>query len=573
MELQTREPIISVLGHVDHGKTTILDYIRHTVVAKGEAGGITQHIGATDIPFDVILEVCRGLLNRKKMKLPLRGLLFIDTPGHESFTTLRKRGGSVADIAILVVDLNEGLMPQTKESLEILKQSKTPFVIAANKLDMIHGWMADTPLNSQNQHVKDEYYKRVYKLIGDLAGMGYNANIYSDINDFSKQIALVPVSAITGDGIPELLMMLIGLTQQYLAGRLSVGMETPAKGTILEVKETKGLGTTVDAIIYDGIIRVNDQIVVGARPPIKTKVKALLRPQPLDEMRDPKKKFKNVDEVYAASGVKIVAPGLEDAMAGAPIYVGGEELVEKVEGELSEVEFETDALGVVIKADTLGSLEAMINILGKEKIPIRKASIGRVSKTDVIEASAVRDKDKYLGVILAFSTSVLGEAEGLADDKNLRIFSSKVIYKILEDYEAWVKSERDADKKGIQGSVVYPAKFELMKGYVFRQSKPAVVGVKVLGGVLQKNSPIMREDGKTVGKVKEIQEESEKIDEAKEGMEVAVSIDNVTIGRQLSEGDTVYTAVTLSDIESLKKIDLTDSEKQVLKEIVEIRKK
>jgi len=135
-----RQPIITVLGHVDHGKTTLLDKIRKTAIAAKEAGGITQAIGTTEIPTNVIKTLCGKLLERFKIKLIISGLLFIDTPGHEAFTTLRKRGGSIADLAILVIDINEGIMPQTIESLEILKVSRIPFIIALNKIDRIKGW-------------------------------------------------------------------------------------------------------------------------------------------------------------------------------------------------------------------------------------------------------------------------------------------------------------------------------------------------------------------------------------------------------------------------------------------------
>lgn len=573
MSRQTREPIISVLGHVDHGKTTVLDWIRKSVIAKGEAGGITQHIGATDVPFEVVTGVCQGLLDEAKLKLPIRGLLFIDTPGHESFTTLRKRGGSVADIAILVVDIREGIMPQTRESIEILRQFKTPFIIAANKLDTINGWVEGVPPEKQSELPKTEFYKNFYGLVGQLGELGMNSNLYTQINDFTQEIAVVPVSGVTGEGIPSLLMVLIGLIQQYLAGKLDVGLDSPARGTILEVKESRGLGTTIDAIIYEGTIKVNDPLVIGGKPPFTSKVKALLRPQALDEMRDPRKKFESVDEVYAASGVKIVAPGIDDAMAGAPVYVGGEDLIREIEEEMSEVEFERDTVGVVVKADTLGSLEAMVNILQDMEIPIKRGSIGKISKTDILEAQAVSEKDKYLGVILAFNTAILDDAGTLAEDKDAKIFSSNIIYRIIEDYEDWAKSERAADKETASMNVTFPAKMRFLPGCTFRTSKPAVFGVEIIAGSLRKGAPVMREDAKQIGYVKEMQDEGESLDEAGQGMKVAVAIDKITVGRQVSEGDVLYTAITSQDVESLKKLGLGEKDERVLKEIIEVRRK
>jgi len=573
MALKTREPIISVLGHVDHGKTSFLDYIRGSVVASREAGGITQHIGATDVPFEVVQKICGDLLKKIKVTIPIRGLLFIDTPGHEAFTTLRKRGGSVADLAVLIVDINEGIQPQTVESIHILRQFKTPFIVAATKVDKIHGWRPKAPINEQMTHVQEDFYKKFYSLVAQLSEQGFDSDLYSSIKDFSKEVAVVPLSGVTGEGVAQLLLMLVGLSQQFLQQELSVEIKSPGRGTILEVKEEKGLGTTIDVILYDGIIRKGDSIVVGAKgKPIVTKVKALMRPHSLDEMRDPKEKFKHVDEVYAAYGVKIAAPGLENALSGAPVYVGGEEMVDQVKAELGEIEFTKDINGVVVKSDTLGSLEAMVKVLSDLGIPARRGAIGKVSKQDIIEASTVSKHDKYLGVIVAFNTPVLDESQDMADANQIKIFESKIIYKIVEDYQLWVKEEKEFDKKQRQKRFTLPCKFKILAGFVFRQSKPAIAGVEILAGTLQVNSRLMRSDGKVAGRVKSIQKEKENMQEAKAGEKVAVSIDGVTIGRQLNENDTVYTFIPLDEIQKIKAEDLSEEGLQLIKEIKEIQK-
>jgi translation initiation factor 5B len=571
-ETRVREPIISVLGHIDHGKTTLLDWIRGTVIASREAGGITQHIGATDVPFDTIKEICGSLLEKLKLKIEIRGLLFVDTPGHEAFTNLRKRGGSVADLAILVVDINEGLMPQTIEAITILRQNKVPFVVAANKTDVIHGWNPKEKIENQQQHVRDEFYKKFYKLVSQLSEHGFESDIFSNIQDFTKQIAIVPVSAKRGDGIPELLMVLLGLAQQYLRGALIIGKDSPAKGTIMEVKEEKGLGTTIDVIIYDGIIRKGDQIVVGSKEPIITKVKALLKPKPLDEMRDPRDKFGNVSEVCAASGVKISAPGLENAMAGSPIYVGGPEMVEKIKKEIEDVEIHTDAMGVILRADTIGSLEALINTLREKDIPIKKATIGKVSNADVIEASAVGLENRFMGVIFAFNSPILKDAKTVAEGKDVEIFQNRIVYKLLEDYELWVAREKEKERVGKVGKVVTPAKIILLPKHVFRQSKPAIVGIEILAGTLPTGCRLMRVDGKVVGRIKQIQREKETIKSATTGEKVAIAIENVTIGRQLNENDIVYTAMSSDEIKQLSEEELTEDELTVLKEIKRVKR-
>src|SRR5256886_6576863 len=317
-----RQPIVSVLGHVDHGKTTLLDRIRGTGVAGREAGGITQHIGATEVPLEAILAICGDLVKGKTFKIP--GLLFIDTPGHVAFTTLRARGGALADLAVLVVDVNEGFRPQTIESLNILKRYKTPFLVAANKIDMVPGWRKiekvpfATAYGEEQESVREELDRRLYDLVGRFFEHGFTAERYDRVQDFATTVAVVPTGAKHGVGIAELLLMVIGLAQRFLEESLRVP-EGPAEGTILEVKEEKGLGTTLDAIIYKGVLTRGDTIVLGSgTKPIVTKVKAILRPKPLDEMRDPQDRFDSVDRVTAAAGVKISASGLEGALAGGP---------------------------------------------------------------------------------------------------------------------------------------------------------------------------------------------------------------------------------------------------------------
>ena len=566
-----RQPIISVLGHVDHGKTTLLDYIRGTVVASREVGLITQHIGATDVPFDTIKKVCGNLLDKLKLKVDITGLLFIDTPGHEAFTTLRKRGGSVADLAILVVDINDGLMPQTIEAIQILRQYKTPFVVAANKIDAITGYRTGIKIDEQIDRVKDEFYKKFYSLLAQLSEQGFDSNLYSQVTDFRKQLAIVPISAKTGEGIPELLMILMGLAQQYLGDRLAIEPNNPGRGTILEVKEERGLGTTIDVILYDGRIRRDDPIVVGAREPIVTKVKALLKPRPLDEMRDPRYRSQNVNEIYAASGIKIVAPNLENALAGAPIYVGSNELVDKIREEIGEIEFTKENLGVIVVADTLGSLEAMVKLLAQNGIPIRKGSIGKVSKRDTIEAYTVNQEDTYLGVVLAFNTSVLEDAMTYASDHGVKIFSERVIYRLIEDYQKWITEDKEREKA--EKAQLTIAKFKILPNCVFRQSKPAIVGIEVLSGIMRTGCRLLTQDSKVVGKLKTMQLNKEDIKEARPGEKVAISIDDVAIGRQINENDVVYTFVSDDEIAGIKIDELSDQEKDVLQEILKIKKK
>jgi len=431
-----RAPIVAVLGHVDHGKTTLLDKMRGTLVAAREAGGITQHIGASMFPLDAIIETCKALLGEVKVKrLEIPGLLFIDTPGHAAFANLRRRGGSLADLAILVIDINEGVQEQTRESIELLRARKTPFVVAATKIDLIPGWRPQgtvpllKALEAQPAHVREELQNRVYLLMGQLSTHGFNSDLYYKITDFTRTLAIIPVSGKTGEGVPDLLLVLLGLAQAFMREQLTVG-DGPAEGAVLEVLEEEGLGTTINAIISDGILRVGDVIaLMGLNGPFTTRVRALLVPKPLDEMRDPRDRFNRVEEVRAAAGVKIVAEGLEEAIAGSPIYVVDspareQEILEKIRMEVGEIILSTDKIGVVVKADTLGTLEAAILALKNRGIPVRRAGIGDVSKRDIVEAEVVRMKDELKGVILAFNVRVDHDLEVEANNKGYLGFIS-----------------------------------------------------------------------------------------------------------------------------------------------------
>lgn len=582
-----RQPIVVVLGHVDHGKTTLLDKIRKTAIAASEAGGITQHIGASIVPASVIEAIAEPLKKLIPIKLIIPGLLFIDTPGHELFSNLRRRGGSVADFAILVIDIMDGFQPQTYEAIEILKQRRVPFLVAANKIDRLPGWKPnpDEPyifsVKKQDPRVVAELERRIYELVGKFYEIGIPAELFTRIKDFTKAVAIVPVSAKTGEGIAELLAVLAGLTQQYLRKRLRYA-EGPAKGVVLEVKEHPGLGTVIDTIIYDGVLRVSDTIVLGGLDgPIVTTIRALLMPQPLQEIRAKRARFVNVEEVHAAAGVRIAASGLEKALAGSPLFVveneeSLNELVERVRKEIEELRIRTDNVGVIVKADTLGTLEALVEALKKRGIPVRIADIGPVSKTDVIDAEAVKRSDPYLGVILAFNVKVLPEAREYAKSSNIRIFEDNVIYKLLEEYEEWVKKEKEAERRRALDALVRPGKFRILPGYVFRRSDPAIVGVEVLGGIIKPGYPVMNDSGRHLGRIRAIKDRDRSLPEARPGAAVAVSIEGkVLVGRHIDEGDIVYTDVPADH--ALKLISefrdlISDDELHVLKEIAEIKK-
>ncbi len=589
LAMATRKVLVATLGHVDHGKTSLLDKIRRTVVVAGEAGGITQAIGVSIIPLETIKKICGKLLDVFKGKLSVPGLLAIDTPGHAAFTSLRKRGGSLADIAIVVVDINEGFKPQTIESIEILKANKVPFIVAMNKIDLIHGWKYNPEkylldnLNELSYEVQGLFEKKMYDVVGQFYEHGLQAERFDRVQDYTKQLALVPLSARTGQGIPELLMVLTGLAQRYLEQKLHIDETGPARATILEVKEEKGLGMTVDAIVYNGTLRVGDTIVVGSlQKPFATKVRALLEPAELAEMRERKSKFQNVKEATAATGVKISAPGLDAAMAGMPLRAcsGTPEEIEalktEIELELGEVLIpESDDEGVMIKADTIGGLEALRHLLTEKNIAISSASLGDISKRDLSHLEALKEKDEFTGVLLGFNMKINSEIEEAIKLKKLKVIVHDVIYKIIEDYETYLNALRKEIELRELNTLVRPCKFLLLKGYLFRQSNPAIIGIEIEVGKMKSGDPIMNDQGRKISSVKSMQEGTDSVNVAEQGKQVALAMDHVTVGRQVNEGDFMYTDIPEEHFKKLKELakNLSKNELAVLKEIADLKRK
>ena len=544
-----RTPIVAVLGHVDHGKTTLLDRIRGSAVGEAEAGAITQHIGATAVPLDVISGIAGRLVEPEDFDLP--GLLFIDTPGHHSFATLRSRGGALADIAVLVVDVTDGFQPQTEEAVDILRRTETPFVVAANKVDTIPGWnpQDDAPIQesyeSQSDRARADLDERLYELVGELSDAGFSSDFYWRVTDFANTVGVVPVSAITGEGVPDLLAVLMGLSQRYMREDMAVDAAGPGKGTVLEVKDERGFGTTIDVVLYDGTVRTDDRIVVGgADRPIVTTVRALLQPRPLAEIRT-ESRFEQADEVAAAAGIKIAAPDLDDAMAGAPVRVirdrDEDDVIAEVEAEMAAAEVTTGEEGVVVKADTLGSLEAIANALSEADVSIVRAEVGDVAPRDVAVASTASDPlDR---VILGFNVDVLDDAAREADESDVRLFEDDVIYQLVEEYDEHVAEIQRAQQETVLENITRPGRFRILQDHVFRQSNPAVVGVEIVSGTLRRNVNVATFEGAEpdrVGVLQGIQNQGEDVEEARAGERVSVAIEGPTVGRGIDEGDELW---------------------------------
>ncbi len=581
METKIRQPIVTVCGHVDHGKTSILDCLRGTCVQEGECGGITQKISFTLYPTEQLKKSC-PLIESSGINLNIPGFLLIDTPGHAAFTNLRKRGGSLADLAVLVIDINEGIKPQTAEVISILKHNKTPFIIALNKIDNISGWRTSDKeislkesIESQEQNVQNVFMERYMVIMGALNSYGFDSDLYFNIEDFTKKIILVPTSARTNQGIPELIMVLCGLSQKFLMDKLKLGDD--AKGVMLEIKKEKS-SNYIEAILYDGILKKTDKIAIANfdlnSEPIVTKIRILEEIQPLSAKFSPK------NSVTASTGMRMQLVEKNNILPGMPFEIfknNLEELKQKFKKEIFEsVNSSLSKNGIIIKADSLGSLEALITLLKQNNVPIVKAGIGSINKTDVISAKANLEIDELNAIILGFNVSVDDDAKELMkSEKKIKSLTNEVVYRLIEDLiELRKQKAQEIEKKRLMDLTVI-CKLEILHQYVFRNTNPAIFGVRVLGGKLKKDLNLIDEQGNKIGKTKAIQHEKNNVDSAEESQEVSLSISRINFERVLGDKKFLYTDISESQFRKFKnnKDLLSQSEIKTLQEIAEIKRK
>ena len=583
-----RQPIVSVLGHVDHGKTSVLDYFRslgserQASVMDREAGGITQHIGATEVPAKILNETCADLTGGKDFNSP--GLLFIDTPGHHSFTSLRSRGGALADIAILVVDVMEGLQPQTIESLRILKEKKTPFVVATNKVDRIHGWQVKKGRSfiqswqNQRDDVKQLFEERYWKLLGQFSEYGFNIERYDKIRDFKTNLAMVPCSAKEGEGLQDLLTVTVGLAERFLEERLRDTLGD-GEATVLEMKDERGLGKTIDVILNRGELNVGDSItLVSSDGPFTTHIKGMFKPKGMSEMRDAGDRWEACESASAACGLKIVAPGLENVLAGTTLRQTNSDEA-KVNAEIearkeATISVDISEEGVVIKADTVGGLEALAFELNRLEIPIRMATVGPVNKRDIITAQCAEDPLNQ--IILGFSVKGNSEVQSKLEGKDaeIKFIAHDIIYRVLEEFETWRDDTKAAMEAAARENLVYPGHLLYLKDHTFRNKGPAIVGMRVLGGRVHVGQKIMKLDGTQIGQIKSLRtRDSDDVKEGKQGEELAVAVMGPTVGRHIDEGDEFYVDIPASHAKRLRKLDLTPQEEEILEQITILHRK
>lgn len=577
-----RSPICCILGHVDTGKTKLLDKIRQTNVQEGEAGGITQQIGATYFPVDAIIEKTRVLETATGIKLPefkIPGLLIIDTPGHESFTNLRTRGSSLCNIAVLVVDIMHGLEPQTLESLRLLRDRKTPFIVALNKIDRMFGWEAipnnavEDSLKKQKASVRKEFETRTRDTILAFAEQGLNAKLYYENDQPGRIVSLVPTSAITGEGIPDMINLLVSLTQQRMSDKLMYLSEVEC--TVLEVKVIEGLGTTIDVVLSNGVLREGEKIVLcGLNGPIVTQIRALLTPQPLRELRI-KSAYVHHKEVKAALGVKITAPNLEKAIAGSRLLLCGpdddeDDLREEVMSDLTSLMnfIDKTGKGVCVQASTLGSLEALLDFLKSSKIPVSGINIGPVHRKDVMRCATMLERAKELAVILCFDVEVDKEADSLAREMGIRLFRADIIYHLFDAFTAYNAEMMEAKRRDAAPQAVWPCRLRTIA--CFAKRDPIILGVDIIDGSLRIGTPlcVVKPDPVTgkkeiirLGKITSLEinhKSMEIVKKSQAGAGVAVKIEHAVyesakmFGRHFDDKDEIISQITRQSIDVLK---------------------
>jgi len=572
-----RQPIVTVCGHVDHGKTSILDCLRDSCVQSREKGGITQKISFTLYSMNQLKLAC-PIIDKKRIHLNIPGFLLIDTPGHAAFTNLRKRGGSLADLAILVIDINEGIKPQTAEVIQILKLHKTPFIIALNKIDNISGWRKQDEdlkksIESQTQNVKQFFDEKYLSLIGSLQNHGFDADLFYNIQDFTKKIALIPCSARTKEGIPELIMMLCGLSQKYLSNKLKLGKEP--RGVLLEIKKEKSTNY-IEAILYDGELKKSDEIAIASfdteKEPLITKIRILEEIEPLCA------RFRPKEEVTASTGIRMQLVEKEEVLPGMPFEIfknNIKELKESFKKEISE-SIKTSRQGIIAKADSLGSLEALLTMLKQENVSVVKAGIGNINKADIISAKANLEINEVDAVIAGFNVKIDEEANELLKEQGakIKILTDDVVYKLIENLVDFrTEKRKEIEKKRLMGLTTI-CKLKILHQYVFRNTKPAIFGVRVEAGKLISGLSLINPKGEKSGRIKNIQSENKSVEEAKEGMEVAVSLPGINYERQIKEEESLYSDISESQFRNFKKNKdlLSQNEMKILQEISKIKK-
>lgn len=506
-----RKPIISVLGHVDHGKTELLDTInkKHT----NEHGNITQKVNVTDMPRDTIE---RYIDNKENIKIP--GLIWVDTPGHGSFTHSRKKGSQFADLAVLVIDITSGLQPQTEEALNILKESQTPFIVALNKIDKLPRWNGS--LCDINDKFESELKNSAYEIAGSLHNFGFDANLHTEVSDFSKTISLVPISALKDEGIGNLCEIIVGLSQEYLNTQIS-NNNKEINANILDIREEKGYGKIVDIILYSGEISVGDVVFINNhKGNFKTTVNKILKNNNGDINEKNKLSSADIGSVLLDSNSELTS---SSTITSEPSEIDVSRQIDSI----------TNECGIVVSTNSVDSLIPIIEEFQKNDYKVNSGSIGKITKYDVIEASTMNDEHNKC--VVGFNVKPTNNALNFAQTEDVKLIYDSVIHNIVDEYNKYYKRIQNKNSISIENEIL-PCEIEILPDLIFNKGEPAIFGVKIARGVLKKNSEIRnKSDNRVVGKVKNIKHQNNDVDTVESGKKCSIEIEGCKFGRDISE--------------------------------------
>ena len=568
-----KAPICCIVGHVDAGKTSLLDRLRNTNIQEKEVGGITQHIGSTFFPIDTIKSSCSSIKGKFEVICNIPGILMIDTPGHSEFQSLRDVGTSICDLGILIIDIEESIQEQTKEAIKLLKEKKIPFVVAVTKLDKINGWKTTTSpnlreaLKEQSKDMSMMLMAKLEDIKYDLSKEDINAEFYFK-NSNPKQIySIVPVSSKTGEGIADLLSLLVYTAQNWMLKKIIY--QDTVSCTIMESKYDKHNGYTIDVILNNGTINVGDKFVVSTitGPNICT-VRNLLIPSAFTQLGK-KTNWDYKDSVRASIGCKIIGSNLDGAYPGTHLF----------SIKTSDASTETDAInnanqeinavwksydfispGVFIGTQTFGELDAGYSIFQKAGISVAGAYIGEPSNKfiDLILMKTETDTLPENRIYLYFGAFNNTDVFEYAKKNNITLLSSEVIYKLVELYKI-EKEKMIKARQNTNNNAIFPVEMVILKQYLFMKggSDHLMFGVKIKKGTLYKNTPIcVPEKNVHLGKVLNIQFEHKEKEKGEEGQEICIRLDNpnqLIINRQFDVSDKLIARLSRESIDILKR--------------------
>lgn len=422
-------------------------------------------------------------------------------------------------------------------------------------------------LEAQNKAAQQHFETQLQKTKLAFAELGMNVELYWENNSLEDTYSLCPTSAITGEGLSDLMFYLCNMGQTREREKLQE--KDAFECTVLEVKVIEGHGTTIDVVLTNGLLKVGDTIVLsGMNGPIVTNIRALLTPQPMKELRV-KGEYVHHSKIKGAMGIKLSAPGLEAAIAGSELFKCSndseiEEAKASIEADLVDIldrYVDKTQDGVCVQASTIGSLEALLEFLRTMKIPVAAVNIGPIHRKDVIKASTAKMNDKVkkeFATILAFDVRVMPDAAKFAEEEGIKIFTANIIYHLFDEFTAYVQKCKDERKLEDGNKAVFPAIIEMVKDACFNSKSPIVIGVNVKEGILRVGTPLCIPDKEKLrlGTVQSIEINKKPVNQAraKDGS-VAVKIVNdgsVMYGRHFDDKHQIVSFITRDSIDVLK---------------------